>query len=54
MAKNRNPLPMTMEWNGPSKREYFLDREIKNYQWKVGAEVGVRFGRTLFHLLDNN
>ena len=54
MAKIRNPLPITMDWHGPLKREYFLDREIKNYQWKIGAEVGVRFGRTLFHLLDNN
>jgi hypothetical protein len=54
MAKIRNPLPMTIDWNGPLKREYFLDSEIKNYQWKIGAEVGIRFGRTLFHLLDNN
>jgi hypothetical protein len=54
MAKIRNPLPMTIDWHGPLKREYFLDSEIKNYQWKIGAEVGVRFGRTLFHLLDNN
>ncbi len=54
MAKIRNPLPMTINWNGPLRREHFLDNQVKKHQWKIGAEVGVRTGRTLFHLLDNN
>jgi len=54
MAKVKNKLDMTVNWNGPFKREYFLDSLIKEHNWSVGIEVGVRFGRTLFHLLDNN
>ncbi len=54
MAKVRNPLPMTVNWAGPLKREYFLDKQIKKHNWSIGVEVGVRFGRTLFYLLDNN
>ena len=54
MAKIRNPLPMTIKWSGPLRREYFLDYLIKKNNWQVGVEVGVRVGRTLFHLLDNN
>jgi len=45
---------MTVSWQGPQKREYYLDYLIKKYQWKRGIEVGVRWGRTLFHLLDHN
>ena len=26
MAKIRNPLPMTIKWSGPLRREYFLFR----------------------------
>lgn len=54
MAKVRNPLAMTVNWNGPYRRECFLDNLIKENNWQIGIEVGVRFGRTLFHLLDNN
>lgn len=54
MAKIRNPLPVTIPWSGPSRREYFLDHLVKKNNWQIGVEVGVRFGRTIFHLLDNN
>lgn len=54
MAKVRNPLKITINWPGPPRREYYLDSLIKKNSWIVGAEVGVRFGRTLFYLLDQN
>ena len=54
MAKVRNPLPMTVAWNQPQRRELYLDHQIKLNHWTVGVEVGVRHGRVLFHLLDNN
>jgi predicted O-methyltransferase YrrM len=54
MAKIRNPLPLSIKWSGPNRREYFLDHLIKTNGWTIGIEVGVRVGRTLFHLLDNN
>ena len=31
-----------------------LDYLVKENNWKVGAEVGVRIGRTLFYLLEQN
>lgn len=52
MAKIRLNLKQTIKDSGP--REFFLDRIIKAKKFTVGAEVGVRFGRTLFHLLDKN
>jgi cephalosporin hydroxylase len=54
MAKIRKPIPMSVKWHGKNGREFYLDSEIKKYNWTVGVEVGVRFGRTLFYLLDNN
>jgi predicted O-methyltransferase YrrM len=54
MAKIRNPLSMTVNWNGPQKREVYIDSLVKENNWTIGCEVGVRKGRTLFHLLDNN
>lgn len=54
MAKIKNKLPQTIKWSGTDAREYYLDHLVKHHQWIVGAEVGVRFGRTLFHLLDKN
>lgn len=52
--KIKLPLPRTVTWAGPNRREYFLDSLIKQHGWSVGVEVGVRTGRTLFHLLDQN
>ena len=54
MAKVRNPLPMTVAWTQPQRRELYLDHQVKLNHWTVGVEVGVRHGRVLFHLLDNN
>jgi len=54
MAKVRNKLPMTVSWKGNDRREEYLDHLIKKNDCKVGVEVGVRFGRTLFHLLDHS
>jgi len=54
MAKIRNKLTQTIEWNDINRREVFIDYLVKQNNWKIGIEVGVRFGRTLFHLLDNN
>jgi predicted O-methyltransferase YrrM len=41
-------------FQGPNRREYFIDSLIKKHRWTVGAEIGSRLGRTLFHLLDQN
>lgn len=54
MAKVRNKLALTIEKPGVNRREHYLNSLVKENQWQVGAEVGVRFGRVLFHLLDNN
>lgn len=35
-------------------REHFISDIVKNNNLKLGAEIGVRTGRTLFHVLDNN
>ena len=54
MTKIKNPLPLSVNWVGPKRREHYLDHLVKTRCWTVGVEVGVRTGRTLFHLLDNN
>lgn len=54
MAKTRNPLPITVDWKKSHRRELYLDHLVKQNKWQVGAEVGVRVGRVLFYLLDNN
>ena len=54
MAKVRNPLPMTVAWTQSPRRELYLDYQVKLNHWTVGVEVGVRHGRVLFHLLNNN
>ena len=56
MAKRKDLLnvPMTVEWEHKSNRKYFLDHLIKTNNFTTMAEVGVRDGRTTFHLLDRN
>jgi len=54
MAKVRNPLPETVTWSGVKRREHYINHLVQNNKWTIGCEVGVRTGRTLFHLLDNN
>jgi len=34
-------------------REKYLEQMAKRHDWKVGAEIGVWYGRTFFHLLEN-
>jgi predicted O-methyltransferase YrrM len=43
-----------ISFDGPARRENFLDFLVKKNNWTVGIEVGTRVGRTLFHLLDSN
>ena len=54
MAKIRNKLLQTIGHNIEDKREIYLDSLVKKNKWTIGIEVGVRFGQTLFYLLDNN
>ncbi len=51
--KDRITVPMTVEWNGKDYRGSYLLYLIKKNNFKVIAEVGVKFGRTTFFLLDN-
>lgn len=50
---DRLSIPMTIEWNEKSNRKHFLKHLIDENQYKTIIEVGVRDGRTTFHLLDN-
>ena len=43
-----------MNYQGKGNRRHFLDWLIKEHDIKTMAEVGVRDGRTTFHLLDHN
>jgi len=56
MARRNDLLhvPMTVEWSGKSNRRHFLNYLIKQNNFTTMAEVGVRDGRTTFHLLDQN
>ena len=47
-------VPMTLDWSGKSNRRHFLNYLIQKNQFNTMAEVGVRDGRTTFHLLDQN
>ena len=50
---DRLEVPMTIEWLGRSNRRHFLKHLLEINNFKVMAEVGVRDGRTTFHLLDS-
>ena len=52
MAKDKIKIKRTIEYNGPNKRDHFLADLLKKFNPTVGCEVGVRNGRTTFHLLD--
>jgi|TARA_X000000950_G_scaffold2981_1_gene3076 predicted O-methyltransferase YrrM len=56
MSKRKDLLdiPMTIEWSGKSNRRHFLCNLIQKNNFTSMAEVGVRDGRTTFHLLDQN
>jgi len=53
-TKIDNDCKRNIPWNGPNRREHFIDSLVKQHSWTTGIEVGSRIGRTLFHLLDNN
>lgn len=50
---DRLDVPMTIKWTGKSNRRHFLKHLLEANNFKVMAEVGVRDGRTTFHLLDS-
>ena len=52
MATDKIKIKRTIEYKGPNKRDHFLADLFKKIQPTVGCEVGVRNGRTTFHLLN--
>jgi predicted O-methyltransferase YrrM len=44
---------MTIQWEGKTNRKHFLRHLIEKNNFKTMTEVGVRDGRTTFHLLDH-
>jgi predicted O-methyltransferase YrrM len=54
MKRNdRLTVKSTIPWNGKDYRGSYLLHLIKENNFKTIAEVGVKFGRTTFFLLDN-
>lgn len=49
-----NVIPAYTSKNAGNKRELFINDIVQHFGWTVGAEIGVREGRTSFCLLDNN
>jgi len=55
MKRNdRLEIPMTIDWNAKNYRGSFLSYLIEKNNYKKIVEVGVKFGRTTFFLLDNH
>lgn len=50
----RIAVQQTVKYNGNSNRRHFLNWLIQTNNIQSMAEVGVRDGRTTFHLLENN
>jgi predicted O-methyltransferase YrrM len=50
---DRLSVPVTIEWTGKTNRKHFLKHLIETNSYTTMAEVGVRDGRTTFHLLNN-
>jgi predicted O-methyltransferase YrrM len=50
---NRLTVTMTVPWDGKDYRGSYLLHLIEKNNFKTIAEVGVKFGRTTFFLLDN-
>ena len=50
---NRLTVTQTIPWEGKDYRGSFLLDLIEKNNFKIIAEVGVKFGRTTFFLLDN-
>jgi predicted O-methyltransferase YrrM len=47
-------LIQTYTSESSGKRQHFLSDIIKSNDLKLGAEIGVRFGQTMFHILKEN
>jgi predicted O-methyltransferase YrrM len=57
MKPGKQLLSLNKTYIGKSrsdKREAFINDLVEHFQWTVGAEIGVRTGRTSFHLLDSS
>lgn len=57
MKKNKELLNLKKTYvskNNNGRREAFINDLIKHFKWELGAEIGVRTGRTSFYLLDSN
>ena len=50
--KIRLNVPMTISWDHKSNRKHFLKHLISINNFSTVLEIGVRDGRTTFHLLD--
>lgn len=53
---NANKLSLKQTYTSASSgiRQHFISDIAKNNNLRYGAEIGVRFGQTLFHLLSEN
>ena len=53
---NNEKLDLIVKYTSETSgtREHFLSDIVKNNNLKLGAEIGVRTGKTTFHILDNN
>jgi SAM-dependent methyltransferase len=57
MKQGKQLLSLNKTYIGKSRsnrREIFISELVEHFGWTAGAEVGVRTGRTTFHLLDSN
>lgn len=56
--KISNEIKLKLQQTYTSKnsgiRQHFISDIVKNNNLLLGAEIGVRYGQTLFHLLDTN
>lgn len=53
MPYTKLKVPMTIEWHSKPNRKHFLKHLIDSNKFQTIVEVGVRDGRTMFHLLQN-
>ena len=53
MPYTKLTVPMTIAWDSKPNRKHFLKHLIDSNKFQTIVEVGVRDGRTMFHLLQN-
>jgi hypothetical protein len=53
---NKIKLKLTQTYTSSTSgiRQHFVSDIVKNNNLELGAEIGVRTGQTLFHVIDNN